>query len=73
MKSLDKYAGLLLNVLGLLCLLAIVLAISYQHNLRLDLTPAKMYTLSPHSLNIIDRIQQPVKLTAFVRKEDPHN
>jgi hypothetical protein len=72
-KSLDKYAGLLLNVLGLLCLLAIVVAISYQHNLRLDLTPAKMYTLSPHSLSIIDRIQQPVKITAFVRKEDPHN
>ena len=73
MKSFDKYAGLLLNVLGLLCLLSIVVAISFQHNLRLDLTPAKMYTLSPHSLNIIDRIQQPVKITAFVRKEDPHN
>jgi ABC-type uncharacterized transport system involved in gliding motility auxiliary subunit len=71
-RTLERYAGLLLNVLGLLCVLAIVVVISYQHNFRLDLTPAKTYTLSPHSLNIIDRVALPVKLVAFVRKEDPH-
>ncbi|MET0152367.1 MAG: Gldg family protein, partial [Candidatus Binatia bacterium] len=73
MRPLQRYVGLLLNVIGLLCLLAIVVAISYQHNLRLDLTPAKAYTLSAHSQNIIDHITQPVKIVAFVRKEDPHN
>jgi gliding motility-associatede transport system auxiliary component len=72
-RPLQRYVGLLLNVIGLLCLLAIVVAISYQHNLRLDLTPAKAYTLSAHSQNIIDHITQPVKIVAFVRKEDPHN
>jgi hypothetical protein len=72
-RSLKKYASLALNVVGLLCLLAMIVTLSFQHNFRVDLTPARTYTLSPHSLSIIDRIKQPVKVTAFVRKEDPNN
>ncbi len=73
LRSLKKFTGLALNVVGLLCLLAMIVTLSFQHNFRVDLTPARTYTLSPHSLSIIDRIKQPVKVTAFVRKEDPNN
>lgn len=73
MTALRNYGHLLLNVLGLLACLSLAEAISYFHNVRLDLTPGKAYTLSPHSLRVIDGIQKPVKILAFVRKEDPRN
>ena len=66
MTSLNKYAGLLLNVLGLLCLLAIVVAISYQPQ-----PPPRshagedVHALAAFASSIIDRIQQPVKITRF--------
>lgn len=73
MSALRRYAELLLNVLGLFACLAMIEVISYQHNLRLDMTPTQVYTLSPHSRSIIDSVKRPVKITAFVRKEEPHN
>lgn len=73
MTTLKNYGLLLLNFLGLLGLLSILLAISYNHNLRLDLTPTKVFTMSAHSLHILDGIKKPVKILAFVRKEDPRN
>ena len=71
MTSLRNYGQLLLSALGLLACLAMILLISYRHNLRIDLTPGEVYTLSPHSRNILDGLQRPVKIIAFVRKEDP--
>jgi ABC-type uncharacterized transport system len=71
MTALKNYGHLVLNVLGLLGCFAMVVAIGYHHNARLDLTPTQVYTLSPHSLKIIDGIQKPVKILAFTRKEDP--
>jgi hypothetical protein len=73
MTSLKNYGLLVLNFLGLLGLLSILLAISYNHNARFDLTPSQVYTMSQHSLNILDGVQVPVKILAFVRKEDPRN
>lgn len=73
MTSLRNYGLLLLNFLGFLGLLSILHAISYNHNLRFDLTPSQVFTMSQHSLNILDGIQKPVKILAFVRKEDPRN
>ena len=71
MTALKNYSHLLLNVLGLLGCFALLVAISYHHNARLDLTPTQVYTLSQHSLKIIDGIQKPVRILAFTRKEDP--
>ena len=73
MTTLKNYGALLLNVLGFGVMLAMILVVSYYHNLRLDLTPNQQYTLSQHSLNILDRLDRPVKILAFVRKEDPRN
>ena len=70
MTALKNYGALLLNVLGLGACLSMALLVSYFQNLRLDLTPNQMYTMSQHSLKILDGIQKPVKLLAFVRKED---
>ena len=73
MTALKNYGALLLNVTGLGAALAMMLVVSYYHNLRLDLTPNKQYTLSQHTLRILDDVQKPVKILAFVRKEDPRN
>ncbi|MBI2963972.1 MAG: GldG family protein [Deltaproteobacteria bacterium] len=73
MTALRNYGLLLLNALGLLGCVSFALAISYNHNLRADLTPGQTYTLSPHSLKILDGIRQDVQILAFVRKEDPRN
>lgn len=73
MNALKNYGLLVLNLLGLLGCVSVALAISYNHNLRLDLTPGQTYTLAPHSLKILEGIQKEVKVLAFVRKEDPRN
>jgi ABC-type uncharacterized transport system involved in gliding motility auxiliary subunit len=71
MNALKKYAHLVLNVLGLLGCFAMLVAIGYHHNLRVDLTPTEVYTLSKHSQKILDGIRKPVKILAFTRREDP--
>jgi len=71
--ALKNYGSLLLNSVGLLAFLSMVIVISYQHNFRLDLTPGQVYTLSPHSLKILDGVERPVKILGFVRREDPRN
>jgi gliding motility-associatede transport system auxiliary component len=73
MTALKNYGHLLLNVVGLLGCFAMAEAISYRHSLRFDLTPEQTYTLSQHSLKVIDEVEKPVKIMAFVRKEDPRN
>jgi gliding motility-associatede transport system auxiliary component len=73
MTALKNYGSLLLNSLGLLAFLSIVMLLSYRHTFRIDLTPGQIYTLSPHSLKILDGVQRPVKVLGFVRNEDPRN
>jgi len=73
MGALKNYGHLLLNSLGLLAFMAGVIAVSYYHNLRIDLTVGQAYTLSQHSRRILDELAKPVKILAFVRKEDPRN
>jgi len=40
---------------------------------RLDLTPAKRYVLSDYSRQILDGLDKDVKITAFLRSDDPRN
>ncbi len=40
---------------------------------RLDLTPERQYTLSAHSRSALAGLEGPVRITAFVRSDDPRN
>ncbi|HUE38771.1 MAG TPA: DUF4350 domain-containing protein [Candidatus Binatia bacterium] len=73
MSGLRNYGLLLANLLGVLAMLTMIEVISYRHNLRLDLTPGKFYTLSQHSLRILDSIDKDVKILGFLGREDARN
>ncbi|HSD10435.1 MAG TPA: DUF4350 domain-containing protein [Candidatus Binatia bacterium] len=73
MTAFKNYGLLLLNVLGVVALFSICEAISYRHNFRLDLTPGKFFTLSQHSLRILDGVNRDVKVLAFLGREDARN
>jgi hypothetical protein len=73
MTAFKNYGLLFLNVLGVLALFSICEAISYRHNRRLDLTPGKFFTLSQHSLRILDHVDKDVKVLAFFGREDARN
>jgi gliding motility-associatede transport system auxiliary component len=73
MTELKNYGLLLLNVLGVVALFSICEAISYRHNFRLDFTPGQFYTLSQHSLRILDHVDKDVKILAFLGREDARN
>jgi hypothetical protein len=40
------------------------------HDVHLDLTREKIFTPSAHALDVVDRLQQPVKLTYFYQGQD---
>src|SRR5262249_31008626 len=46
-------AALVLGTIGLLGCAAVVLAFTYRHNVRLDLSPERRYSLSPHAEKIL--------------------
>jgi hypothetical protein len=73
MTAVKNYGLLLLNVLGVVAVFSVCEAISYRHNFRLDLTPGKVFTLSPHSLRILDHVDKDVKVLAFLGREDARN
>jgi hypothetical protein len=73
MVALGKYGLLLANVAGIIVVFAFIEALSYRHNARLDLTPGKFYTLSQHSLRILDQIDKDVKIVGFFGREDARN
>ena len=73
MRALGKYGLLIANVAGLLAMFGVVEAIAYRHNARIDLTPGKFYTLSQHSLRILDQVDKEVKIVGFFGREDARN
>lgn len=62
---------LAVGTLGIVACSAAILVLAYRHNLRLDLTPQRNYTLSSHAKRILAELRQDVRLTVFVRSEDP--
>lgn len=62
---------LLLGVLGLLACAGMLLIVSYRHNVRVDLTPQRSYTLSDHAQKILAALDRDVEITVFVRRGDP--
>ena len=63
--------SLTVGTIGLIIGGGLVLFLTYRHNLRLDLTPQRDYTLSTHARKILGDLEQDVRLTVFVRSEDP--
>jgi hypothetical protein len=63
--------SLVAGTLGLVACGAVILFLTYRHNVRVDLTPGRDYTLSSHAKRILADLAQDVHLTVFVRSEDP--
>lgn len=62
---------LVVGTLGLLGCAGVLLAFTYRHNLRIDLTPAQSYSLSAHAKKILRGLERDVRITVFLRSEDP--
>jgi hypothetical protein len=63
--------SLAVGTVGLIACGALILILAYRHNVRLDLTTQRSYTLSSHAKKILSDLDQDVHLTVFVRTDDP--
>lgn len=68
-----QYALVAASAGGLFALLAGLTGTSYLHNVRVDLSPGNRYTLSDHTLAVLRDLAEPVKITGFIRTQDPRN
>ena len=66
-----RVVPLVVGVIGLLGCAGFTLALTYRHNVRVDLTPERRYTLSTHARKILGGLERDIHVTAFVRSEDP--
>lgn len=66
-----RVLALVVGVIGLIACGAALLFLTYRHNVRLDLSPQRSYTLSSHARKILRELDRDVRLTVFVRSEDP--
>jgi hypothetical protein len=51
-------------------ILACVVLIAHRHPWRLDLTPERRFTLSPHTKDVLGRLAVDVEITAFYSSQD---
>jgi ABC-type uncharacterized transport system involved in gliding motility auxiliary subunit len=68
-----RYLQLVLGALGLAALLGSSVALCYVYNVRFDLSSGDRFTLSDHAHRVLEAVDRPVKVTAFIRTEDPRN
>ena len=68
-----QYLLVIAGALGLTLLLAAGTAFTYLHNVRIDLSPGDRYTLSDHTLTVLRGLEEPVRVTAFIRTQDGRN
>jgi ABC-type uncharacterized transport system involved in gliding motility auxiliary subunit len=61
----------LVMIVLILGVIALVEAVSYRHNWRVDLTENKRHTLSPQTVKLLRELRLPVKATAFFRPDQP--
>lgn len=62
---------LAIQVAVVTAILCCVLALATLHPWRLDLTPERRFTLSPHTREILGRIAEDVRLTFFYSSQEP--
>jgi hypothetical protein len=63
--------ALVVGTVGLIACGALLLTLAYRHNVRIDLSPQRGYTLSTHAKKILAAVGRDVHVTVFVRSEDP--
>lgn len=68
-----QWIWLVIGTLGFGGSLAVAQMILATRSWRLDLTPARRHVLSEHSRQILDGLDKDVKITAFLRSDDPRN
>jgi ABC-type uncharacterized transport system involved in gliding motility auxiliary subunit len=67
-----RYGLNALVMIGLIFgVIALVEAVSYRHNWRVDLTENKRHSLSPQTIKVLAELPVPVKATAFFRPDQP--
>lgn len=71
--SLRNYIKLALATLGLSGTLVMVEVVLINHNVRIDLTPQKKYTLSDHAQKVVAGLTRDVQVTAMLRSDRPEN
>ena len=64
-------ANATISVVIVLLVLVLLNLLAIQYNRRMDLTKARRFTLSPHTIKVLDCIKQPVKITALFEKGYP--
>lgn len=67
----NNWASLIVGMVGLVGCGSLILYLAYRHNIRIDLSPQRNYTLSTHARKILGNLPRDVRLTVFVRTEDP--
>jgi hypothetical protein len=72
-RSLLRWVQLALATVGLAWMLMAIVAAGYVYNVRWDLSTGDRFTLSDHAHQVLARIDQPVKIRAFIRTEDGRN
>ena len=68
-----KWFQLVVATVGVVWLLSMMVALTYVHNVRWDLSPGNRFTLSDRGKKVLAGVKQPVKVMAFIRTEDPRN
>jgi ABC-type uncharacterized transport system involved in gliding motility auxiliary subunit len=77
MSGAGRFASpLLATLIGTIaCAIALFSAqrLAARSGWRLDLTPERQWVLSDHARQILAGVEEPVKITAFLRADDPRN
>jgi ABC-type uncharacterized transport system involved in gliding motility auxiliary subunit len=71
--SWHQWVLLVVTTLGLAALLSMAQVIVAHSGWRLDLTPEKLFTLSPHARRVLAELSRDVQITAFTRAADERN
>ncbi len=58
-------------VVLLLAIVGLVEAVSYRHNARVDLTENRRHSLSPQTIQLLQKLQTEVNAVAFFRSDQP--
>jgi ABC-type uncharacterized transport system involved in gliding motility auxiliary subunit len=66
-----RLLSLTVGTIGLIGCGVLILLLTYRHNLRVDLSPQRSYTLSSYAKKLLAELPRDVRLTVFVRSEDP--
>jgi len=71
--SIGRWLRLLLGCVGMALLLGAVTTLGYVHNVRWDLSPGNRFTLSDHAHGVLRDLDEPIRITGFIRTEDARN